>query len=76
MKKSLVMWWMLAVLVSTALQGAILVWLYGACPTLFWASVALLVASVAVFAYFVFIRVGVRESLKYLWDYWFLTLSK
>lgn len=66
----------LVMLVSTVLQGAFLVWFYKMNQVLFWVSVALLVASVAVFAYFVFIRVGVKESLKYLWDYWFLTLSK
>lgn len=76
MKKSLVIMLVLVMLVSTVLQGAFLVWFYKMNQVLFWVSVALLVASVAVFAYFVFIRVGVKESLKYLWDYWFLTLSK
>ena len=73
MKKSLVIMLVLVMLVSTVLQGAFLVWFYKMNQVLFWVSVALLVASVAVFAYFVFIRVGVKESLKYLWDYWFLT---
>lgn len=73
MKKLLTL--VVPVLVFTALQGAILVWLYSACPVLFWVSVVLWVATTAVFIYFV-LKVGVKESLKYLWDYWFLTLSK
>lgn len=73
MKKLLIM--LVFLVLVTALQGAILVWLYSASPALFWVSIVLLAATTAVFAYFVF-RVGVKESLKYLWDYWFLTLSK
>ena len=62
---------MLAMLASTILQIAILIWLYGACQTLFWASVALWAASIAVFIYFVR-KVGLKEYLK---DYWSLTLD-
>ena len=70
MKKLLIMWiWLLA---FTVLQVAILVWAVHACPALFWVSIVLWAATIAVFIYFVF-RVGVKESLKYLWDYWFLT---
>lgn len=72
MKKSLIMLLVLVVLLVTALQGATLVWFYEMSQTLFWTSVVLLAATTAVFIYFV-LKVGVKESLKYLWDYWFLT---
>lgn len=73
MKKLLIMLVVL-VLVSTALQGAILVWFYEMSQTLFWTSVALFAASLAVCAYFV-LRTGIKEAKEYLKDYWSLTLD-
>ena len=69
--KTKIFLWVLAMLVSTMLQGAILVWLYGACQTLFWASVALWAASIAVFIYFVR-KVGLKEYFR---DYWTILLD-
>ncbi len=74
MKKSLAIMLVLVVLVSTVLQGTILVWFYKMNQTLFWSSVALLAVTTAVFAYFI-LRVGVKEAKEYLKDYWSLTLD-
>jgi hypothetical protein len=48
MKKSLVMW----MLASTMLQVAILVWLHGVCPALFWVLIVLSAATISAFIYF------------------------
>ena len=72
--KTKIFLWVLAMLASTALQGAILVWLYSVNQILFWVSLTLWTAAAAVFACFVFIA-GVKETKEYLKDYWSLTLS-